>query len=532
VSQFQIHGGLAVIADPPDRTAMTVARVLPQIEVSSSARAHTRIAMTTTDVPDQPSPDQSSPESLPVSQPGGSLPGGIQIDAALLNRYDRPGPRYTSYPTAVEFHDGFGADNYVQRLAALSADDEVSLYLHLPFCDHRCHFCGCHVVATQHLDVAEIYLNYLRREIEQVATILGRRPQVSQYHWGGGTPTYYTPEQMRRLQATVLEHFDLTQGAEVAIEVDPRVTSTAHIDALWEMGFNRLSMGVQDFDDDVQRAIGRGQTEEQTRSLYHYARDKGFTSINMDLIYGLPEQTPESFGATMESVLHLRPDRLAVYSYAHVPWVRSNQKRIDEETLPDRDAKFALLAQAISTFRGGGYEQIGMDHFALPEDELAQALGQRTLHRNFMGYTVSRAPDMIGLGISAIGDVAGAYAQNQKKLSTYYADLDAGRLPIERGYGLSEDDRVRRHIISELMCNLWLDTRAVEQRYAVDFAVDFAKELAALQEGPVVDGLAVLHDDAIEVTALGQLFVRNVCMPFDAYMNAKQRSGPTFSRTV
>ena len=460
------------------------------------------------------------------------LPGGIHIDAALLERYDRPGPRYTSYPTAVEFHEGFGPDEYGARLQALPADEEVSLYIHLPFCDHRCHFCGCHVVATQHLDVAEIYLTYLRREIEAVATVLGRRPKVSQYHWGGGTPTYYSPDQMRRLQAKVLEHFDLTEGAEVAIEVDPRVTSTAHIDALWDMGFNRLSMGVQDFDDDVQRAIGRGQSEEQTRTLYHYARDKGFTSINMDLIYGLPEQTLESFEATMASVLELLPDRLAVYSYAHVPWVRGNQKRIDETTLPDRDAKFALLAEAISTFRGGGYDQIGMDHFALPEDELAQALGRRRLHRNFMGYTVSRAPDMIGLGISAIGDVAGAYAQNQKKLSTYYADIDAGRLPVERGYGLSEDDRIRRHIITELMCNLYVDTKAVGAQYGVDFAAVFADELQALVDGPVVDGLARVDDNTIEVTELGQLFVRNVCMPFDTYLKSKQDAGPTFSRTV
>lgn len=464
-----------------------------------------------------------------------TLPDGIHIDAALLERYDRPGPRYTSYPTAVEFHEGFGPNDYHQRLEALSADDEVSLYIHLPFCDHRCHFCGCHVVATQHLDVAEIYLTYLQREIAAVAAVLGHRPKVSQYHWGGGTPTYYSPEQMRRLQATVEQHFDLADGAEVAIEVDPRVTSTAHIDALWDLGFNRLSMGVQDLDDDVQRAIGRGQTEEQTRGLYHYARDKGFTSINMDLIYGLPEQTLQSFDTTMRAVLELRPDRLAVYSYAHVPWVRSNQKRIDETTLPDRDAKFALLAQAISTFRGGGYDQIGMDHFALPEDELAQALGRRRLHRNFMGYTVSRAPDMIGLGISAIGDVAGAYAQNQKKLSTYYADIDAGRLPVERGYGLSEDDRIRRHVITELMCNLYVDRQDVSHRFGIDFATYFASELQALKD-PAADGLAILHDDAIEITALGQLFVRNVCMPFDAYLQAKQNAGqstrPTFSRTV
>jgi|ETN02SMinimDraft_2_1059926.scaffolds.fasta_scaffold11885_2 oxygen-independent coproporphyrinogen-3 oxidase len=460
------------------------------------------------------------------------LPGGLHIDAALLERYDRPGPRYTSYPTAVEFHQDFGPEQYSRHLADLPADDEVSLYLHLPFCDYRCDFCGCHVVATRHLDVAEIYLGYLQREIEAVARVLGRRPKVSQYHWGGGTPTYYSADQMRRLQGMVLDHFDLTDGAEVAIEVDPRVTTTEQIDTLGELGFNRISMGVQDFDDDVQQAIGRGQTEAQTRDLYQYCRDKGFTSINLDLIYGLPKQTPESFGATLDSVLELRPDRLAVYSYAHVPWVRSNQKRIDEATLPDRDAKFALLAQAIRTFRDGGYDQIGMDHFALPEDELAQALGRRRLHRNFMGYTVSRAPAMIGMGISAIGDVSAAYAQNQKKLSTYYADLDAGRLPVERGCSLSADDRARRHVITELMCNLWLDKEAVAAAFGIDFAATFDGELTELQNGPVADGLAVLHDDAIEVTPLGQLFVRNVCMPFDTYLRDKQRSGPTFSRTV
>ena len=460
-----------------------------------------------------------------------SLPAGMQIDAALLERYDRPGPRYTSYPTAVEFHEGFGAADYEARLAALPADDDVSLYLHLPFCDHRCHFCGCHVVATRHVDVAETYLSYLEREIEAVARILGGRRRVVQYHWGGGTPTYYGPEQMQRLQAAVAGHFDIVPEAEVAIEVDPRVTTPEHIEALWEMGFNRISMGVQDFDDGVQEAIGRGQTEAETRALYALCRERGFESINLDLIYGLPGQSTDTFAASLASVVELRPDRLAVYSYAHVPWVRSNQKRIDESTLPGRDAKFGLLADAIRTFRGAGYDQIGMDHFALPDDELARALKDRRLHRNFMGYTVSRAPAMIGLGISAIGDVAGAYVQSQKKLTTYYADLDAGRLPVERGYGLSDDDRLRRHVITELMCNLYLDVASVEAAYDIDFGSYFAQELAELSE-PAEDGLVLVEPGSLEVTPLGQLFVRNISMPFDRYLREKQRSGPTFSRTV
>lgn len=455
------------------------------------------------------------------------------VDSQLLLRYDRPAPRYTSYPTAVEFGDDYGADDYAAGLDRMDAGSEVSLYAHLPFCEHRCTFCGCHVVITQKRDVAATYLDYLEREIDLVRRRLPTDLKVVQYHWGGGTPTYYTPDQMRELHESLSSRFDLQPNAEVAVEVDPRVTTTEHVDALVELGFNRLSMGVQDFTPDVQEEIGRSQTEAETRELFDYCRGKKeLESINIDLIYGLPRQTEESFAVNLESVLDIRPDRVALYSYAHVPWVRGHQMRMNTDLLPTRDEKFSLFAAAIRAFRDSGYRQIGMDHFALPDDELSLALGQRRLHRNFMGYTVQRAPVMIGLGISAIGDVDHAYVQNKKKLSTYYSTVEAGELPVERGYSLSDDDCLRRHVIIELMCNLYVDMPEAEGFFGISFADYFSVELAELAEGPEKDGFVILGSDTIEVTPLGQLFLRNVCMIFDRYLREKPRTGPTFSRTV
>ncbi len=456
----------------------------------------------------------------------------LQVDPALLQRYDRPGPRYTSYPTAVEFHEGFRAADYAARLGNLDPSRGLSLYLHLPFCEHRCSFCGCHVVITRKREVAGRYLDYLGRELELVSAHLDSPPQVVQYHWGGGTPTYYDPDQIRRLHSLVQSHFTIAPGAERAIEVDPRVTTPQHIDALVEAGFNRLSMGVQDFTPRVQQAIGRNQDEASTRALYAYCRQRGFESINIDLIYGLPLQTPEGFERNLQAVIELRPERVALYSYAHVPWIKGHQKYIQVELLPPREEKFALLLQAIHAFGQAGYQQIGMDHFALPADELSRALDRRRLHRNFMGYTVQRTPQMIGLGISSIGFLGRAYVQNHKKLRTYYQALDQGVLPVERGYALSPDDRVRRYVITELMCNLFLDIPEVEGLFGICFAEYFARELAELEAGPAVDGLVRLEEDQIEVTELGQLFIRNIAMPFDRHLREKPRARPTFSRTV
>lgn len=455
--------------------------------------------------------------------------------ASLLKQYDRPGPRYTSYPTAVEFNDAFDDRAYRGRLeaAASTPSDTLSLYVHLPFCEARCSYCGCMVIITQKREVAARYLGYLEREIAMLAAALGGRRRVVQHHWGGGTPTYLSLEQIERLDATIARYFDIDPDAEKAIEIDPRVTTREQLVLLRSLGFNRLSMGVQDFTPDVQEAIGRHQTETLTRDLFEFARGIGFNSINVDLIYGLPRQRLETFRATLDSVVGLRPERIAVYSYAHVPWLRPHQKAIDASTLPDAELKFELFGAAIETFLGAGYAAIGMDHFALPGDDLAVAASERRLHRNFMGYTTRPAADMLGVGVSAIGDVGGAFAQNEKKLPAYYAAIDAGRFPVGRGYSLSPDDLLRRHVITQLMCNFHLDRGAVEARFGIDFEDYFAAELAELggPAGPVADGFLKVGPDALDVTARGRLFVRNICMAFDRYLPG-HAGKPVFSRTI
>jgi oxygen-independent coproporphyrinogen-3 oxidase len=458
------------------------------------------------------------------------------VSFALLQKYDRPGPRYTSYPTAVEFRETFDEAAYRERLGAAAAvpGEPLSLYLHLPFCEERCSFCGCSVIITRKREVARRYLDYLMRELSMLGAALGDRRRLVQYHWGGGTPTYLSPAEMRELQALVRRHFAVDADAEVAIEVDPRVTTHDHIDTLRDLGFNRLSMGVQDFTWEVQDAINRRQTEAQTREQFAYARGAGFDSINIDLVYGLPFQTPETFTRTLDSVIEMSPERVAAYSFAHVPWIRGNQKQIDPSELPPPAVKFELLCRAVERFLAAGYVQIGMDHFAKPTDELARAMRAGTLHRNFMGYTTRPATDMIGAGVSAIGDVQGAFAQNVKKLSTYYQALDEDRFPIERGYALDADDRLRRHVITELMCNFTLDCRDVEARFGIRFAEYFAPELAELvaDDGPAADGLVTVREDRLEVLPRGRLLVRNVCMTFDRYLRARQGDRPVFSRTI
>ena len=461
---------------------------------------------------------------------------GRRVTADLLRAYDRPGPRYTSYPTAVEFREAFDETAYRARLAdaARAEDEPLSLYAHLPFCEERCSFCGCFVIITKKPEVSARYLEYLSREIDRLAEALGRRRRLIQYHWGGGTPTYLGVEQMAALHDAVRRSFSFEPGAEMAIEVDPRVTSREQIDWLRSAGFNRLSMGVQDFTHEVQEAVNRIQSEDLTRDLYDYCRAAGFASINVDLIYGLPLQTLETFERTLASVAAMRPDRVAVYSYANVPWIRGNQKRIDPKDLPPREVKFELFGRAIDAFLDAGYEQIGMDHFALPGDDLAAATRSRTVHRNFMGYTTKPATDMVGVGVSAIGDVRGAFAQNVKTLSAYYAMLDAGRMPILRGYALDPDDLLRRYVITQLMCNFHLDRRQVERRFGIDFGSYFAREIEELSGGvsPVAHGFLTIDSEAIEVLPRGRLFVRNICMVFDRYLKSKPQDKPVFSRTI
>ena len=465
------------------------------------------------------------------------MPKHSPVTVELLQKYDRPGPRYTSYPTAVEFGEEFDDEAYRERLAKAneSKDEPLSLYVHLPFCEERCSFCGCNVVVTKKRHVAGGYLGYLHREIDMLAAMLPDRRRVSQYHWGGGTPTYLALDEIEALHRKVAEHFTIEDDAEVAIEVDPRVTTFEQLKLLRSLGFNRLSMGVQDFNLQVQEAVNRVQPYEITKRLYDHGRELGFHSINIDLIYGLPLQTPEEFGRTIEQVVGLRPDRVAVYSYAFVPWIKANQKRIEKDQLPPAEIKLELFCVARNKFLEAGYEAIGMDHFAVPEDEMAVASRERTLHRNFMGYTLKMGSDMVGVGTSAIGDVAGAFAQNEKKLSTYYQALDDGRFPIERGYALDRDDTIRRDVIARMMSHFHVPKTAIEEAHGILFDDYFAKELAelAMEDGPRDHGFVELHDDHIDVVGNGRLFVRNVAMLFDRHLREKQGGErPVFSRTV
>ena len=461
-------------------------------------------------------------------------PDGVSVTADLLRRYDRPGPRYTSYPTAVEFHAGFTPEAYRERLATAAGtpDRPLSLYVHLPFCEQRCTFCGCMVVITRKREVAARYLEYVERELALVAEALAGRRRVVQYHWGGGTPTYLTSAQLTALHRAVERHFDIDATGESAIEVDPRVTSLEQLRVLRQLGFNRISMGVQDFTPAVQAAVNRVQSVELTAGLLDDARRLGFGSINVDLIYGLPLQTRESFAATVDTVVAMRPDRVAVYSFALVPWIRAHQKSLPMAALPGPDLKVELFAEAMQRFLAAGYRQIGMDHFALPDDELARASAAGRLHRNFMGYTTRPAPDQIGVGVSAIGDVGGAFAQNVKQLAGYYAALDAGQFPIERGYALDEDDRLRRFVITELMCNFRVRQEELRDRFGVALPLYFAREVEELARGPVADGFARITPDGIEVTADGRLFVRNIAMHFDRHLRQKTAAANVFSRTI
>lgn len=462
------------------------------------------------------------------------MPDTPEITSELLARYDVPGPRYTSYPTAVEFGDAVGPGTYEEALSRADerADDPLSIYLHLPFCEHRCLFCGCHVIVTPHHERAMPYLDLLRAEIDIVAGRLPRRRNVSQIHLGGGTPTYFSPEQLTGVLRHLLSYFKPRPDAELALEADPRVTTEEHIDALAEQGFNRISFGVQDFTEVVQKAVEREQTVEQTERLVARARSRGFGGVNVDLIYGLPHQTPESFGESVDEVIRLRPDRTAVYSFAFVPWMRAHMKHL-EHALPDRDTKYALFAQARERFLAAGYEAVGMDHFALADDELIRARHEGRLRRNFQGYTVVPAPDVVGLGISAIGDISDCFVQNVKKLSDYRRVIGEGTLPTERGVCRTRDDTIRRRVIETLMCNGVIPVPRIEAEFGIAFADYFAEDLALLQEH-VESGLVTVGDDRIEATPLGNVFVRNLAMCFDRYLRDTQddESKPRFSRTV
>lgn len=446
-----------------------------------------------------------------------------RIDDALLGRLDVPIPRYTSYPTAPVWSENVGRQAYAEALsrAGRQSGAPLSLYVHIPFCRERCSFCGCNVVISRNTATADAYLEALAHEMDAVAHLLGDRRDVSQIHWGGGTPTFLEPRQIEALWAALTRRFRLLPDAEVAVEIDPKVTTRAQLALLRSLGFNRMSMGVQDLDPAVQEAISRVQTPEQTRDLLDAARALGFRGINFDLIYGLPRQTPRSWARTLAQVLEMSPDRVAAYAFAHVPDLRPNQKRLPLAELPRGAKKLDLFRIAWEAFTRAGYQPIGMDHFARPDDELAEAQSRRVLTRNFQGYSVRAAADVIAFGVSAISDVGGLYAQNSHSITRYQDRIAGGELATERGFACSPDDVRRRAIITQLMCNFHVDLGArAEQEFGGELL-----RLRALEQ----EGLVAVSGSAVEVTPLGRIFVRNVASIFDAYLGAGQRA---FSRAI
>ena len=457
------------------------------------------------------------------------------ITPELLTRFDVAGPRYTSYPTADRFVEAFGEAQYVSALqqrgaGSVQASKPLSLYVHLPFCESLCYYCACNKIITKHHDRTGPYLRYLSREVDLHVQHLGSQQVVSQLHLGGGTPTFLSDGELGELMAMLQRNFSFVPGGEYSIEIDPRTIDATRLGTLKRLGFNRLSFGVQDFDPLVQKAVHRVQPAEQVFALVAAAREIGFDSINVDLIYGLPQQTPESFDRTLAQVVELRPDRIALYGYAHLPERFKPQRRINAGDLPQAGGKVAMLARSLAAFEQAGYVYIGMDHFALPQDALAVAKRQGRLHRNFQGYSTQPDADLIALGVSAIGKVGATYSQNAKDLIEYQDRLDHGQLPVVRGLAVTRDDLLRRAVIMSLMCQGRVQFESIELSHLIDFKSYFAGELgrlSAMQD----DGLVELTDSAIEVTAMGWFFVRGVAMVFDKYLQA-DRTRARFSKIL
>ena len=457
------------------------------------------------------------------------------ISPELLRKFDVAGPRYTSYPTADRFVEAFTADDYQRALtqrrngaAALALP--LSLYVHIPFCESLCYYCACNKIITRHHERATPYLAYLEREVALHTALLGSQQKVTQLHLGGGSPTFLNDDELRGLMDMLRSHFQLVPGGEYAIEVDPRTVDAGRLDALASMGLNRLSFGVQDFDPVVQKAVHRVQPAEQVFALVAAARERGFDSINVDLIYGLPHQSPDSFDRTLEQIVSLRPDRIALYAYAHLPERFKPQRRIIAAHLPDASAKVSMLARSLAALMGAGYIYVGMDHFALPDDPLAVAKRQGRLHRNFQGYSTQPDHDLIALGVSSIGRLGATYSQNAKTLPEYYDAIDHGRFPVVRGLALSRDDLIRRAVIMALMCQGQCLYESIDLAYLIDFKSYFAAELDLLQ-GMQDSGMVLLDDSGIQVTEMGWYFVRAVAMVFDRYLQS-DRNRARFSRII
>lgn len=457
-----------------------------------------------------------------------------QVDLGFLKKYDTPGPRYTSYPTAPLFSNTFTSEDYRKEILDTNGSDatsDISLYFHFPFCDTLCYFCGCTMMVTRDRNRIAEYLVYLKKEIDMVAPLLSPHRNVTQIHWGGGTPTHLTPEEILDIGEYIKAKFNVDPEVEMSVEIDPRELTQRHLAMLRHVGFNRMSMGVQDFDERVQKAVNRVQPEELSLQVLKWAEALDFQSINIDLIYGLPFQTVESFEKTVKKVLHFSPERIAAFNYAHVPWLKKHQQLIHPEDLPTPEQKLDILKMTIELLASHNYEYIGMDHFAKPTDELSIAQKEKTLYRNFQGYSTKSGADLYGFGMSSISHFQNIYSQNEKNLPEYYKAIDGGRFATHVGYRMTEDDHIRKHVIMRLMCDLELNIPAVEEKFDISFKEHFESSLVQLQQF-VDDGLVELSPEKITIVGAGRLLLRNIAMCFDAYIETMSKTKPVFSRTV
>lgn len=457
----------------------------------------------------------------------------LKVDIDILKKYTKAGPRYTSYPTAPIFSDEFGSADFERKIRETNEaknPPDLSLYFHLPFCRSVCYFCGCNVVYTKKGEKADRYLDYLEKEVRMIASHQKKGREVVQLHFGGGTPTFLSTDQLKRLHRVIIDNFDLSPDIEAGVEIDPREASDDHIRTLRAIGFNRISMGIQDFDEKVQKSVHRVQTEELSRHVIDVCRKENFESINIDLIYGLPHQSVKSFEKTVDKIIEINPDRMAVFNFAYVPWMKPIQKMINEKDLPSAEEKFDILKMVIEKFTSAGYVYIGMDHFAKPEDELFVAQKEKTLYRNFQGYTTKAGCDLYGIGVTSISQVGNCYAQNKHELPDYYQAIEEGKLPVYRGYELNRDDIIRRYVITRIMCDFELEFSDVEEKFDIDFKSYFPEELKDLE--PMTDDhLLTLSDDKIVISEFGRILIRNIAMVFDIYLR-KSGKEMRFSKTV
>lgn len=457
----------------------------------------------------------------------------LSIDIDLIKKYDKPGPRYTSYPTAPQFSDAFTHGDFLNEITKTNQGDslaDLSLYFHLPFCDTLCYFCGCNMIVTHDRDRIQRYLKYLKKEVDHIRSLIAEDRKTIQLHWGGGTPTHLSPDEISDLIAYIRQRFETAPDAEVSCEIDPRELTRDHLVALRSGGFNRISMGVQDVNTKVQKAVNRIQPEALTRQVVDWVRQLGFESLNVDLIYGLPFQTANHFEKTVDTIIDMYPDRIALFNFAYVPWMKKHQKLIHLEDLPSPEEKLRILKMSVEKMIGAGYVFIGMDHFAKPDDELAIALKEKMLYRNFQGYSTNAGADLYAMGITSISQFGDIYAQNEKEEKEYFIALDKGILPTVKGCRLNPDDVLRRKVITRLMCDFELDFKAIEDEFSIDFESYFRWGLGNLEEMKD-DQLIRIEDRKLHVTDMGRFLVRNIAMNFDGYLERKEDQA-RYSRTV